>query len=159
MKGFTPIGHDDRLSIVDHLDELRSRLFVCGGVLLVVFCICYTQNGALIDALNRALPSQSSVAAHGGLGAEPKQAVSEERAFQNLSAGASALASSLAGAHGIPPSAIQALHQMSAGAAEAAKALPKSTSNQEKPITLGVGESFTTTLMVVGYFTLLFASR
>jgi hypothetical protein len=23
------IGHDERLSIVDHLDELRSRLIVC----------------------------------------------------------------------------------------------------------------------------------
>ena len=27
-----PIGHEDRLSIVDHLDELRSRLIVCGVV-------------------------------------------------------------------------------------------------------------------------------
>ncbi len=157
MKRFTPIGHDDRLSIVDHLDELRSRLFVCGGVLLVVFCICFWQNGALIHALNRALPSQTSAAAHGGLGAQSKQAVAVERAFRNISAGASQLASSLGGVHGVPPSAVQALNRMSAGAEQAAKALPKSISNQEKPVTLGVGESFTTTLLVVGYFTLLFS--
>ncbi len=30
-KALRPIGHEDRLSIVDHLDELRSRLIVCGA--------------------------------------------------------------------------------------------------------------------------------
>ena len=71
MKVLRPIDHEDRLSIVDHLDELRTRLFVCGGVVLVVFCVCFWQNQPLIHILNRALPSQSSVAAQGGLGAEP----------------------------------------------------------------------------------------
>ena len=40
---------------------------------------------------------------------------------------------------------------------QAAKALPTTAPAQEKPITLGVGEPFTTTLTVAAYFALLFA--
>ncbi len=40
-KVLRPIGHEDRLSIVDHLDELRSRLIVCGGALVVAFALCF----------------------------------------------------------------------------------------------------------------------
>ncbi len=155
MKSLRPIGHDDRLSIVDHLDELRSRLFMCAGVLFVVFCVCFWQNQALIHVLNRALPTESYAASHGGLAAQSKQDASEHRAFEDIASGASELRSSLASVHGIPPSALHALTMMATGAAEAAKTLPKSASTQEKPFTFGVGESFTTTLLVVGYFTIL----
>jgi sec-independent protein translocase protein TatC len=157
MKVLRPIGHDDRLSIVDHLDELRSRLFICAGVVLVIFCVCFWQNQALIKVLNRALPSTSYVSSHGGLAAQPKQAASEHKAFQDIASGAAQLRSSLSGVHGIPASALSALTTISTGASAAANALPKTVSNQEKPFTFGVGESFTTTLMVVFYFTLLFS--
>jgi sec-independent protein translocase protein TatC len=43
------------------------------------------------------------------------------------------------------------------GIAAAAKALPRSAPVQEKPITIGVGEPFTTTLAVAAYFALLFS--
>ena len=36
-KVLRPIGHEDRLSIVDHLDELRSRLIICGIALAIAF--------------------------------------------------------------------------------------------------------------------------
>ena len=64
---------------------------------------------------------------------------------------------SLAARHG--PVAVRAPRCAPArpGASEAAKALPSSVPSQVKPITIGVGESFTTTLIVVGYFSLLFA--
>ncbi len=35
-----PIGHEERLSIVDHLDELRTRLVVCGVTLAIGFGLC-----------------------------------------------------------------------------------------------------------------------
>src|SRR5579884_4052209 len=78
-KVLRPIGHEDRLSIVDHLDELRSRLMVCLAALLVAFGICFWQNGALIDVLNRALPTVSTVAGQHGLAAVPN-ASAEQRA-------------------------------------------------------------------------------
>lgn len=154
MKVLRPIGHEDRLSVVDHLDELRSRLLVCGGVVLVVFCVCFWQNGPLIKVLNRALPLEST---RNGLAAQQKQAVSEQHAFKLFQSGARELSGALAVVKNIPPTAQQGLSEIAAGAAEAAKALPKQAGSQEKPITIGVGESFTTTLMVVGYFTLLFS--
>ncbi len=55
-----PIGHEDRLSIIDHLDEFRSRLLICLAALLVAFCVCFWQNHALLNVLNRALPNSST---------------------------------------------------------------------------------------------------
>jgi sec-independent protein translocase protein TatC len=47
-----PIEHDDRLSIVEHLDELRSRLVVCAFVLAISFGLCFWQNDLLLDIAN-----------------------------------------------------------------------------------------------------------
>src|SRR5262249_12009912 len=64
-KVLRPIGHEDRLSIVDHLDELRSRLIICGVALAIAFAACFWQNQALLKVLNRALPtSQKNSANH-----------------------------------------------------------------------------------------------
>ena len=65
-KVIRPIGHEERLSIVDHLDELRSRLIICLVALLVAFGVCLWQNHALLDLLNRALPHNSSVTTSAG---------------------------------------------------------------------------------------------
>jgi len=157
MKALRPIGHDDRLSIVDHLDELRSRLFICGGVLLVSFCVCFWQNGPLISALNRALPTENSAASQGGLAAAPKQAATLHSAMHQIATGAAQLEQALAADKHIPPAAAIGAEQIARGAAQAVKVLPKHYSQKEKPITIGVGESFTTTLLVVGYFSLLFS--
>jgi sec-independent protein translocase protein TatC len=150
-KVLRPIGHEDRLSIVDHLDELRSRLMVCVAVLVVAFGICFWQNHALISALNRALPNVS--ATQHGLATQQKQAVNLREGFQKIEQGANALAAS--------PSLSAADRANAAliaqGAAESVKALPSTFSAQEKPITIGVGESFTTTLLVAAYFALLFS--
>src|SRR5271166_1383917 len=49
------IGHEDRLSLVDHLDELRSRLIVSAAVLAVAFGVCLWQNHALLEVINKPL--------------------------------------------------------------------------------------------------------
>ena len=148
-----PIGHEDRLSIVDHLDELRSRLIICGSVLIVAFGFCFWQNHALLHILNRALPSSSSAAGQHGLAAIPTQAVKERQAFSKAAAAAAALAAS----SGVSAADQQHYAQLSQAMNEAAKALPSTVPQQEKPITIGVGESFTTTLTVCAYFALLFS--
>jgi sec-independent protein translocase protein TatC len=51
-----PIDHEDRLSIVEHLDELRSRLVVCALVFAVAFGLCFWQNNLLLDIVNSPLP-------------------------------------------------------------------------------------------------------
>jgi sec-independent protein translocase protein TatC len=146
-----PIGHDDRLSIVEHLDELRTRLLVCGAVLFVAFLVCFWQNHALIDALNKALPHRA--ASQNGLASEPSQSAKLRTGFATIESYAYQLASS----PGLSSAARHAALGMAQGARESAAALPRTEPTQVQPITIGVGESFTTTLTVVGYFSLLIA--
>jgi sec-independent protein translocase protein TatC len=156
-KVLRPIGHDDRLSIVDHLDELRTRLIICFGVLLVAFCICFWQNHPLIDALNRALPSTHSVSQHDALASQQKQSVRLHQAFRAIESSAAQLQRALSHARGVPAGAAQGAAGIASGARLATRSLPKVAPTKVLPITIGVGESFTTTLLVVGYFALLFA--
>jgi sec-independent protein translocase protein TatC len=151
-KVIKPIGHEDRLSIVDHLDELRSRLIVCLVALLVAFGVCFWQNHALLGLLNRALPHNSSVTTQQGLGSVASQAVIERNAYRTQ-AEADRLA---AASPGLSIQARQAYARAAAAADKAARTLPNSAPEKEKPITLGVGEPFTTTLTVAAYFALLF---
>src|ERR1039458_5096077 len=53
------IGHEDRLSLVDHLDELRARLIVSTVVLAVAFGLCLWQNHALLHIINKPLQTQT----------------------------------------------------------------------------------------------------
>ncbi len=50
------IGHEDRLTLVEHLDELRSRLIVSAAALLVAVGLCFWQNHLILDLLNAPLP-------------------------------------------------------------------------------------------------------
>jgi sec-independent protein translocase protein TatC len=47
---------DERLSVVEHLDELRKRAIICVLALVVAFAGMYAVHGALIDALTWPLP-------------------------------------------------------------------------------------------------------
>jgi sec-independent protein translocase protein TatC len=151
-KVLRPIGHDDRLSIVEHLDELRSRLIICGLVLAVAFGICFWQNQALLRVLNRALPHSSSAVGQHGLAAVPNQSARLRRGLTEIAAGAAQLARSPR----LSDQDRRAAQQIQQGATQASRGLPASPSVKEKPITIGVGEPFMTTLAVCAYFALLF---
>jgi sec-independent protein translocase protein TatC len=51
-----PIGHDDRLSIVEHLDELRTRIVICAIAFGVAWGITAWQNDLVLRIVNRPLP-------------------------------------------------------------------------------------------------------
>ena len=150
-KALRPIGHEDRLSIVDHLDELRSRLIVSGIVLAIAFGVCFWQNNALLTVLNRALPANPTTNSNHISGLTADQ-VKEQKAWAQIAGAADALATSQS------QTATDRAHfaQLAQGAQAAAKALPKDTAKR-LPITIGVGEPFTTTLTVSAYFALLFS--
>src|SRR3954469_11664385 len=61
-----PVGHEARLSLIEHLDELRTRLIVCGIGLAVAFGVAVWQNHALLDVVNRPLERTTSHAAKHG---------------------------------------------------------------------------------------------
>ncbi|HEX3238531.1 MAG TPA: twin-arginine translocase subunit TatC [Solirubrobacterales bacterium] len=50
------ISHDDQLSLVDHLDELRSRIVVCAVVFGVALALCFWQNHLLLEIAGGPLP-------------------------------------------------------------------------------------------------------
>ena len=49
--------YDEQMTLVEHLDELRSRLIVSGAVLVVACGLCFWQNHLLIDIANKPLPN------------------------------------------------------------------------------------------------------
>lgn len=57
MPRVKPISHDDRLSVVDHLDELRSRLVVAGLAYFVAFALCAWQSELVLQIVNAPLPN------------------------------------------------------------------------------------------------------
>ncbi|HVD41550.1 MAG TPA: twin-arginine translocase subunit TatC [Solirubrobacterales bacterium] len=51
------VSHEDRLTLVEHLDELRSRLIVCIVVFGVALALCFWQNHLLLEIAQGPLPS------------------------------------------------------------------------------------------------------
>jgi sec-independent protein translocase protein TatC len=151
MPKLRPIGHEDRLSVVDHLDELRGRLILCGVVLVVAFGFSFWQNNLILNALNSPLPAPSRTAAN-HISGLTNDTVKEAKDLRGLGAALSAISRSTTSTLSAQDQALLAL----AGhyASGAAQALPQKTP-KNVPITIGVGEGFTTTLTVCFYFALL----
>src|ERR687887_2355044 len=57
MARFRTARFDERLTLVEHLDELRSRIIVCLAVLAVAVGLCFWQNHLLLDVVNGPLPA------------------------------------------------------------------------------------------------------
>jgi sec-independent protein translocase protein TatC len=52
-----PVSHEDQLSLVEHLDELRSRLIVSAAAFGVALALCFWQNHLLLEIASGPLPS------------------------------------------------------------------------------------------------------
>lgn len=61
MARLKPVSHDDRLSVVDHLDELRSRIIVSLLVLAAAFVLCAWQSDQILEILNEPLDGRQPV--------------------------------------------------------------------------------------------------
>ncbi len=51
------LGHGEEATLVEHLEELRQRLFVCIGSVALGFVVAYVFHQRLIHALERELPA------------------------------------------------------------------------------------------------------
>ncbi len=168
MARLRPIGHADRLSLVDHLDELRTRLIYCVVALVVAFSVCYSQNDRILNTVNGPLENTQNLAGD----AEGSQDPFEQNAtFQvRIGAAMAGLASALAvvdrslermgDERGLSTAARSTLERdrrdlrrAAASVQAAARATPRNRERQ--PITLGVTEPFVTTFTVAGYAALL----
>jgi len=57
MRRVTPISHEDELSLVEHLDELRARIVVSLSVFGVALALCFWQNHLLLELASAPLPA------------------------------------------------------------------------------------------------------
>src|SRR3954463_15600295 len=50
-----PVGHEDRLSLVEHLDELRTRIIICIAAFAISFAVCLWQDTFILSRITRPL--------------------------------------------------------------------------------------------------------
>ena len=56
MARVRPIDHEERLTLVDHLDELRTRVIIAISAIFVTSALCYWQNDRVLEIVNKPLP-------------------------------------------------------------------------------------------------------
>jgi sec-independent protein translocase protein TatC len=148
-----PIGHEDRLSLVDHLEELRTRLIVSGVALAVAFGLCMWQNHELLHIINKPLEAQTETQVKAGRGPLGQTALAQQGVL-NLAREVQVMAAIFSAPNsGLPPQTRDDLRAQIPRLEAAVAKIPKEPQGN-LPVTLGVGEPFTATLTVVLYFAL-----
>src|SRR3954465_3195873 len=162
-----PVSHEERLSIVDHLDELRTRLIWCIVAFIISFSVCYSQNHRLLRIVNRPLqstqnldgkkrskdPLEESARFAIRSGAAQKRAAGALRSGSRFYASLAADPRLSARSRALARDA--AAQNAAAANAQAAAAAGGPTPRARQPTPLGVTEPFVTTFTVAGYAALL----
>src|SRR5215217_1137984 len=145
-----PIGHEDRLSLVEHLDELRTRIIISLVVFLAAFAVCFWQNDRILDIMDR--PLEKSAFTKGS--EDPlERSAAYQQSLKQQSLVLAVLAREMAREDDLSAATKARWAELARQAAVTAAAAPKATAR--RPVTLGVGEPFTVTFKVVGYAALL----
>ena len=150
------IGYEDQLNVVDHLEELRARLIVSLAALAVAFGFCMWQNHALLKVINKPLAHQTQKqvrAGSGPLGATYTVQQSARTLAMQLQVVVGALERPGSGAAAATRASLRSVEpQLNKTIARLSKA-PEGN----KPVTLGIGEPFTTTIGVALIFAFILA--
>jgi sec-independent protein translocase protein TatC len=147
-----PVRHDARLSVVDHLDELRTRLIVSLLAVALAFGVCFWQNHQLLSLVNRPLAhntQQQVTEGHGPLGAT----YSVQRSARDVAKQLSVVVAVLR-AQQQAPAARASLGQVQDSLQRDVRRLSAAPQG-DRPVTLGIGEPFTSTLTVTLIFALI----
>ena len=148
------IGAEEKLSVVGHLEELRARLIICLAVIAAAFALCMWQNQALLALVNAPLAHQTQKqvkAGRGPLGSTYSVQQNARTVATELQSVVSALRRP---GSGVAPQVAATLARVQpplAGAITGLSAAPQG----DKPVTLGIGEPFTTTVGIAFIFALI----
>ncbi|MEA2142760.1 MAG: sec-independent protein translocase protein TatC [Solirubrobacteraceae bacterium] len=168
--GLRPIGHEDKLTLVDHLTELRKRLLISAVTLVAAFSFCFWQNNAILDIVTKPVRNTQNLQDPSTSSKDPLEQAArfqkeQGQALRALGPALSSVAKSLdalGGADNITPSqratvarSSTQLATASKQLAQAAAAIPQNT--QRNLVTLGVTEPFTATITIAFYASLLIA--
>jgi sec-independent protein translocase protein TatC len=148
------IGHEDRVSVVDHLEELRARLIVCLAVIAVAFGFCFWQNHALLNIVNAPLAHQTQKqvkAGNGPLGSTYTVQESAHTVATQLQLVVQALERPGSGASAATKAALTHVKPQLSAAIKHLSAAPQGN----KPVTLGIGEPFSTTIGIAFIFAMI----
>jgi sec-independent protein translocase protein TatC len=162
-----PVGHEERLSLVEHLDELRTRLIYCIVAFVISFSFCYWQNHWLLQTVNRPLQSTQNLdgkkrskdpleesARFALRSGEAQKATAQALRTTSQAMAALAAGDNLTAAQRTQLRQAQRELELAARA-QATAAAAKPTNQSRQPITLGVTEPFVTTFTVAAYAALL----
>jgi sec-independent protein translocase protein TatC len=147
-----PIGHEDQISVVGHLDELRTRIIVSLLAVAVAFGVCFWQNHRLLQLIDSPLAHQTQQQVregHGPLGSTYQV----QRSARDVAVQLHAVAGVL-GAQQHQPAAQAAVKQVEANLNRDITRL-SAPPQGDRPVTLGIGEPFTTTVTVSLIFALI----
>jgi sec-independent protein translocase protein TatC len=148
------IGHEDRVSVVDHLEELRARLIVSLAVIAVAFGFCFWQNHALLNIINAPLAHQTQKqvrAGNGPLGSTYTVQESAHTVATQLQVVVQALERPGSGASAATKAALTHVKPQLSAAIKHLSAAPQGN----KPVTLGIGEPFSTTVGIAFIFAMI----
>jgi sec-independent protein translocase protein TatC len=148
------IGHEDRLSLVDHLEELRTRLIVSAAVLAVAFGVCLWQNHALLEVINKPLKAQTRKQVAKGEGTVGQAVLAQQGVLKVSKDTQAALAVLARPGSGLSAQARAELPALIAALKLDVARIPRQPVG-DNPVTLGIGEPFTTTITVTLYFALI----
>jgi sec-independent protein translocase protein TatC len=167
MPAMRPVGHEETLSLIEHLDELRTRLIWSIVAFVVAFSFCYWQNHRLLNFVNQPFYDSQHASSTARSDDPLEQAAvrddAQTKVYRTLApvlAGQQQVLRQLAarpGTSAADRTVIRAQNRRLAAARQAviaAAALP-APDNKRRPVTLGVTEPFVTTFTVAGYAALL----
>jgi sec-independent protein translocase protein TatC len=148
-----PVGYDDRLSVVEHLEELRTRLIASGIVFVLAFTGCLVFNHQLLSVVNHPLKETTEKRTQEGKGILGEIYVADQtlRVFQ--ASNALILKAVTGPGSGVTPE-VRATVARELARQDRAFAKLKSPKGSQ-PVTLGPGEPFSATFTVAFYFSLL----
>jgi sec-independent protein translocase protein TatC len=142
------VGHDDRLSLIEHLTELRVRIVICLVAFVACTALCMWQNSRVLDILNDPLTStqkqstKDPIQAGAAFDQQLARWLKEDAALDRQTAGA------------VEDPALREKLTSHAAAGERLAALAPEV-RARRPVTLGVSEPFLQTLKVSAYAGLL----
>ncbi len=148
------IDHEDRLSLVDHLEELRTRLIVSIAVLAVAFGICFWQNHALLEIINKPLQTETKKQVANGAGTIGQTAITQQgllKTAKDMQALVNALSAPASGLSAHTRAQVQPLSAALKADVSKIPRVPQGIA----PVTIGIAEPFTTTITVTLYFALI----
>ena len=145
-----PVGHEDRLSVIEHLDELRNRLIISVGAFVAAFALCLVFNHQILTIVNKPLKETTEQRTQEGKGILGEIYVLDQ-AFKDTVASNARVFRILG--QNLKPAQRAALEAEIAKQKQIAAGIKPP--NGAQPVTLGPGEPFSATFTVAFYFALL----